>query len=140
MVCKLYGFDFGVNTYLNRLYAYKIMIMNQLITHLDILSKLYQINITNMNIMLKYNFTYITAFQQARAKYKDNENKYGNKFNNYNLSRSEEIYQSWLKNSDNQLDKLLKSNEFISLLSNYLTLTDRCTPEFKEYWIPYTLF
>lgn len=97
--------------------------MNQIITHLDIVSKSYQAYITNMNIMLKYSSTYSKAFQQAlKTGYKDNENRHYNKFDALNLSAYDKIYQDWLKNSDNLLDDLQKSREFVFLLSNYLTL------------------
>ena len=97
--------------------------MSQIIAHLDILSKSYQAYITNMHIMSKYNSTYSKAFQQAlKTGYKDNEDRHYNKFDTYNLTTYDKIYQDWLKNSDNQLDDLLKSKEFVSLLSNYLTL------------------
>ena len=73
--------------------------------------------------MSKYNSTYSKAFQQAlNSKYKGNEGKHYNKFDAYNLFTYNEIYQDWLKNSDNQLDELLKSKEFVSLLSSYLAL------------------
>ena len=87
------------------------------------MSKSYQAYITNVDIMSKYNSTYNKAFQQAlKTGYKDNEDKHYNKFDTYNLSTYDKIYQDWLKNSDNQLDDLLKSKEFVSLLSNSLTL------------------
>src|SRR6478672_11074152 len=99
--------------------------MNILATYINILSKTYQTYITNMNIILKYNFLYINAFQQElNDSYKKNDKNKdnNNKFNVINLLLYEEIYNKWLKNSDYQLNKLLKSKEFISLLSEYLTL------------------
>jgi polyhydroxyalkanoate synthase len=97
--------------------------MNPIIAHIDILSKLYQSYITNINIMSKYQYLYNTAFQQAlKIIYKDDKNKNFNEFDIHHLSLYEEIYQNWLKNSDNQLDILLKSKEFITLLSNHLSL------------------
>ena len=98
--------------------------MNQIITHLDIFSKSFQAYITNMDIMSKYNSTYSKAFQQA-LKIPDIEIMKANiTINSMRITSPvyDEIYQDWLKNSDNQLDDLLKSNEFVSLLSNYLTL------------------
>jgi len=99
--------------------------MNILATYINILSKTYQTYITNMNIILKYNFLYINAFQQElNDSYKKNDKNKdnNNKFNVINLLLYEEIYNKWLKNTDYQLNKLLKSKEFISLLSEYLTL------------------
>jgi len=94
--------------------------MNILATYINILSKTYQTYITNMNIILKYNFLYINAFQQElNDSYKKNDKNKdnNNKFNVINLLLYEEIYNKWLKNTDYQLNKLLKSKEFISLLS-----------------------
>src|SRR6478672_4028007 len=99
--------------------------MNILATRLDILSKSYQAYITSINIALKYNSLYTNAFLQALKdiyKKNDKDKDNHNKLNGINLLLYGETYEKWLKNSDNQLDKLLKSKEFISLLSEYLAL------------------
>jgi polyhydroxyalkanoate synthase len=97
--------------------------MNPLIEYSDILSKSFQLYVTNTIIMSKYNSAYAMAFQQAlKAKYKDNENKRYNKYGTCYTPKYEDVYQNWLKNSDIQLDTSLKSSEFISLLSDNITL------------------
>jgi polyhydroxyalkanoate synthase len=74
--------------------------------------------------MSKYNSTYNKAFQQAlKTEYKDNEYRHYNKFDAHNPSPYDKIYQNWLKNSDVHLGDLLKSKEFVSSLSKYLTLS-----------------
>ena len=50
-----------------------------------------------MDIMSKYNSTYSKAFQQAlKTGYEDNEDRHYNKFDMYNLSAYDKIYQDWL--------------------------------------------
>ena len=100
--------------------------MDILVAHFDILSKLYQTYMTGVNIALKYNSVYTNAFQQVlkdiykkNGKNKDNYNE----FNVINPFLYGEIYDKWLKNSNNHLDKLLKSKEFIAPLSEYITLS-----------------
>jgi hypothetical protein len=70
-----------------------------------------------VNIALKYNSVYTNAFQQVlkdiykkNGKNKDNYNE----FNVINPFLYGEIYDKWLKNSNNHLDKLLKSRVYCS--------------------------
>src|SRR6188472_4480773 len=74
-------------------------------------------------ILSKYNQAYTESYfdairecQKQAAEYKNFE-----VFDNLRcMLPSEELYEEWLKNTDTKLNDLLKSEEFSSLLSNYV--------------------
>jgi len=96
--------------------------MNPFIIYFDVLSKSYQSYIINLNIILRYCSTYVKAFEQSL----NSSNKYGNEirhFKNVHLLKPhqyEEFYQNWLQYSDKELNELLTSDEFKTLLSQYI--------------------
>jgi poly[(R)-3-hydroxyalkanoate] polymerase subunit PhaC len=91
--------------------------------YFDMLTNAFEALTWGTKILSKYNQAYTESYfdairecQKQAAEYKNFE-----VFDNLRcMLPSEELYEEWLKNTDTKLNDLLKSEEFSSLLSNYV--------------------
>jgi polyhydroxyalkanoate synthase subunit PhaC len=82
--------------------------------------KFSQIFDNNLNIISKYYFIYNKTFQQALdTQIKNNESKFYDCSDILKLYQYNEIYQNWFRYSDMEIGKLLNSDDFSKLISNY---------------------
>src|SRR4029079_3426262 len=97
--------------------------MNLSFTYSDALTNAFEAYSSGTQILSKYNQAYFESYFDALADYQKQAAEYeiSKVFNNPRfLLPSEELYNEWLKNTDIKLNDLLKSEEFLSLLSEYI--------------------
>jgi hypothetical protein len=86
----------------------------------NLCQKFSQIFDNNLNIISKYYFIYNKTFQQALdTQIKNNESKFYDCSDILKLYQYNEIYQNWFRYSDMEIGKLLNSDDFSKLISNY---------------------